>query len=115
MRTFIRSLFGRLGYVKASEVVTISEDQAEQLRAAEAFVENWTNSGLASTLIEDYTCTLGCSEAETYADVFRAFGYYVLAEDIVHDHAEYDECGDAHHICGLDCIVDDEDPFELAA
>ncbi|MET8702765.1 hypothetical protein ABZW10_28480 [Kitasatospora sp. NPDC004723] len=111
MRNLVRRFLARRGYVKTTSITAIT---SEQLRAAEAFVESWTDSGLASSLIHDYTRTLDCSEAETYAGVFRAFGYHALAEDIILDHTEYDECGDDHHICDGDC-EDDSETFVLSA
>ncbi|MFI2607741.1 hypothetical protein [Kitasatospora sp. NPDC018619] len=104
MRALARSILGRFGYVKASEVAIIDEYQAGQLRAADAFVECWTDSGLASSLISDYT-TLCCDEAETYADVFRAFGYVNTADLIISGHADDDVCGTAHHACDAACYV----------
>ncbi|MEU5383705.1 hypothetical protein [Kitasatospora cineracea] len=99
MRSFTRRILARLGYVKASEVPALSLTDVTRLKAADAFVEQWTNSGLAGSLIDDYMCTLGCSEAETYADLFRAYGYTSTADGIISDHTQYDECGDSHHMC----------------
>jgi hypothetical protein len=66
-----------------------------KLKAAEEFVESWTNSGLASTLITDYGCTLCCDEAEKYADLMRAFKYTETAEGILADHGE--DCDTPHY------------------
>ncbi|MEV5677437.1 hypothetical protein [Streptomyces sp. NPDC052179] len=75
------------------------KEQAAKLKAAEAFVESWTTSGLASTLIPDYSCTLGCEEAITYGALMRAFGYPSTAETILADHGE--DCDTPHyHECG---------------
>jgi len=67
----------------------------KRLKAAEAFVESWMTSELAYTLITDYSCTLGCKEAETYAGLFRAFKYPNAAESILADHGE--ACETPHH------------------
>jgi hypothetical protein len=66
-----------------------------RLKAAEAFVESWTTSGLAWSLITDYSCTLGCEEAETFAGLFRSFGYDNTAETILADHGE--DCDTPHY------------------
>lgn len=67
----------------------------KRLAAAEAFVEAWTDSGLAYNLIPDYGCTLGCSEAKTYAGLLRAFGYENTADQILADHGE--DCDNPHY------------------
>jgi len=66
--------------------------------AAKGFVETWGNSGLATSLVDDYDCTLTCAEADAFAAMFAAFGYRGTAETIVQAHAEHDEPGDAHFI-----------------
>jgi hypothetical protein len=71
----------------------------KQLAAAAAFVDAWTTSGLAYSLISDYNCTLTCEEADTMAGLFRAFHYPSTAEGIVEEHSETDECGNLHHEC----------------
>ena len=70
----------------------VRKEFARRLKAAEAFVETWTNSGLASTLVTDYSCTLTCEEAKTYAGLMRAFGYNNTAAQIIADHSE--DCDD---------------------
>jgi hypothetical protein len=71
----------------------------KQLAAAAAFVDAWTTSGLAYSLISDYGCTLTCEEAESMAGLFRAFQYPNTADSIVEEHSEVDQCGDTHHQC----------------
>jgi len=85
-------------YTKAAK----RRDRA-QLAAAEAFVETWADSGLSYELIDGYTCTLGCDEAEAYAGIFRSFGYTSTADQIIADHAEYDECDERHHTPCSEC------------
>jgi hypothetical protein len=70
---------------------------AARLSAAAKFVAEWTTTGLASTLIDDYSCTLNCGEADSMAALFRAFGCPSTADGILKDHAEHDECDDSHH------------------
>lgn len=70
---------------------------AAQHKAAEAFVEMWTDSGLASELITDYDCTLTCGEANAFAALMRSFNYENTADQIIADHAEDDDCGAEHH------------------
>lgn len=67
----------------------------KRLKAAEAFVESWTTSELAGRLITDYNCTLSCDPAETFAGIFRAFGYPNYAESILADHGE--DCDSPHY------------------
>jgi hypothetical protein len=71
----------------------------KQLAAAAAFVDAWTTSGLAYSLISDYDCTLTCEEAESMAGLFRAFRYSNTAASIIEEHSEHDECGNLHHQC----------------
>ncbi|MFF1908594.1 hypothetical protein [Kitasatospora sp. NPDC058218] len=111
MRTLVRRILARFGYVKTTP---LTQDEADHLidvahgySAANAFVEAWTTSGLAYELVGYYDCTLTCSEAESMADLFRAFGYENTADDIIASHSESDECGDSHHSCD-DCTSDDE-------
>ncbi|MFF8629706.1 hypothetical protein [Streptomyces werraensis] len=66
----------------------VRKEFARKLAAAEAFVETWTNTGLASSLITDYTCTLTCEEAKTYSALMRSFGYVNTASSIIADHCE---------------------------
>ncbi|WP_435270949.1 hypothetical protein [Streptomyces sp. 1222.5] len=66
-----------------------------QQAAAEAFVETWTDTGLAWSLITDYSCTLTCSEAEKFAGLMRAFKYTETAEGILADHGE--DCDTPHY------------------
>ncbi|MFI0553447.1 hypothetical protein [Streptomyces scabiei] len=66
----------------------VRKEFKRKLAAAEAFVETWTNSGLSYSLITDYNCTLGCDEAKTYAELFRAFRYSNTAAQIIADHSE---------------------------
>jgi hypothetical protein len=72
-----------------------------KLKAADAFVETWTNSGLADSLIVDYDCTLGCEEANTYSGLMRAFGYVNHAESIIADHGEDCDHPHAHDFRGV--------------
>lgn len=72
----------------------VRKEFARKMKAAEAFVDAWTNSGLASSLITDYSCTLGCDEADTYSDLFRSFGYTWTADQILADHGE--DCDTPH-------------------
>lgn len=71
--------------------------QQQKFEAAAEFVETWSHSGLAESLIEDYTCHLGCGEAEAFADLFRAFGHDSIADAIIEDHSEHDDIGDLHY------------------
>ncbi|MEV3860691.1 hypothetical protein AB0J38_41080 [Streptomyces sp. NPDC050095] len=73
----------------------VRKEFKRKLAAAEAFVEAWTNSGLASTLITDYTCTLMCEEAKTFAGLMRSFGYHNTAAQIIADHCE--DCDDLEY------------------
>jgi hypothetical protein len=66
----------------------VRKEYARKLAAAEAFVKTWTNTGLASTLITDYSCTLTCEEAKAYADLMRSFRYPNTAAQIIADHCE---------------------------
>ena len=66
-----------------------------QQAAADAFVKEWTKSGLSDTLIMDYKCFLNCGEAETYSGLFRAFGHVDTAESILADHGE--DCDTPHY------------------
>ncbi|MFG3582541.1 hypothetical protein [Streptomyces sp. NPDC047990] len=61
-------------------------ERETRLKAAEAFVEEWTNTGLASSFAHDYDCTFNCAEAETYGDLLRSFGYPSTAEDMMEGH-----------------------------
>lgn len=74
------------------------KEQAAKLKAAEAFTDAWMTSGLAYTLITDYSCTLTCDEAETYAGIFRAFMYPDTSEQILADHGE--DCDSPHYHAG---------------
>ncbi|WP_043470243.1 hypothetical protein [Kitasatospora sp. MBT66] len=69
---------------------------------------------LISRDIEGGDYILNCREAEALGSLLWSFGHGEMAEQVISAHSEYDECGDAHHICGSDCSEDDEDPFELA-
>ncbi|MFF4245206.1 hypothetical protein ACFYY2_12115 [Streptomyces sp. NPDC001822] len=71
------------------------KEQAEKLKAADAFTDAWMTSGLAYSLISDYSCTLTCEEAMTYACIFRAFKYPDTAEQILADHGE--DCDNPHY------------------
>jgi hypothetical protein len=73
----------------------VRKEYAAKLKAADAFVEAWTDSGLAWSLITDYSCTLNCGEAETFADLMRAFKYTETAEGILADHGE--DCDTPHY------------------
>ncbi|MET9499550.1 hypothetical protein [Streptomyces sp. NPDC006552] len=79
----------------------------ELAQACDDFVTTWVGTGLASELVPHYDCTLTCEEAETLAGVTGAYGYAGTAEAILSEHAEHDECGDAHHSCP-DCTEDDD-------
>lgn len=77
--------------------MAVATDQ-DKLAAAEQFVETWERSGLAESLIEDYTCHLGCGEAEAFAGLFRTFGHPDIADIIIEDHTRHDtEPGDSHY------------------
>jgi hypothetical protein len=73
----------------------VRKEFKRQQAAAEAFVEMWTDTGLAWSLISDYSCTLTCGEAEKYADLMRAFKYTETAEGILADHGE--DCDTPHY------------------
>ncbi|MFE5542749.1 hypothetical protein ACFQ71_02905 [Streptomyces sp. NPDC056534] len=73
----------------------MKNEAARRLAAAEAFTSQWMTSGLAYSLIGDYTCTLTCGEAETMADLFRIFQYPETADQILSDHGE--DCDTPHH------------------
>jgi hypothetical protein len=73
----------------------VRKEYAAKLKAADAFVEAWTTSGLAWSLITDYSCTLNCGEAETFADLMRTFKYTETAEGILADHGE--DCDTPHY------------------
>ncbi|MGW1231405.1 hypothetical protein [Streptomyces californicus] len=64
------------------------KEQAAKLRAAEKFTDAWMTSGLAYELLQNYDMTLGCEEAETYAELFNAFKYPHTAEQVLADHRE---------------------------
>ncbi|WP_328377062.1 hypothetical protein OHB13_11970 [Streptomyces sp. NBC_00440] len=76
----------------------VRKEFARKLAAADAFVDAWTTSGMASTLIPDYDCPLGCSDAMTFAALLRAFGYVNTAEEILADHGE--DCDYPHYHVG---------------
>ncbi|MGW5773135.1 hypothetical protein ACWEVY_28785 [Streptomyces longwoodensis] len=73
----------------------VRKELQRQQAAAAAFVKEWTHSGLASGLIDDYSCTLTCGEAETYSGLFRSFGYHGTADSILADHGE--DCDTPHY------------------
>ncbi|MFF9649708.1 hypothetical protein [Streptomyces sp. NPDC014622] len=77
------------------------KEQARKLKAAEAFVEAWATSELASNLITDYDCQIGCEEANTFADLLRSFRYVITADQILADHGEYCEYPHAHDFRGV--------------
>ncbi|MDI3386921.1 hypothetical protein QIS99_12015 [Streptomyces sp. B-S-A8] len=66
------------------------------ISAATAFVDAWQH--LAPTLTYDYECHLQCSEANTLAELFRAFGRQDVADEVIAAHAEHDEPGDSHYV-----------------
>ncbi|MFJ5066498.1 hypothetical protein ACIQC7_08785 [Kitasatospora sp. NPDC088556] len=115
MHTFLRSLAIRVGLIQVIEIpvrevvevpVTVPmvpRALAAKLAAADAFVETWTDSGLAWTFLGNLDTTLSCREAEAIAELFHAFGYVNTAADIISEHADLDECGDRHHTCDDDC------------
>ncbi|MFZ3562688.1 hypothetical protein ACOKM5_42915 [Streptomyces sp. BH097] len=75
-------------------------DQLHELaQAVDAFVGTWVGTGLASELVPHYNCTLTCEEAESLAGLTRTYGYAETAECVLSEHAEHDECGNAHHQC----------------
>lgn len=67
----------------------------ERVEAAELFVKDWME--LFVSLHGDYDCTMTCSEAESAADLLRAFGRKEAAEAVMEHHTESDEPGDAHY------------------
>lgn len=67
----------------------------EKMQAAESFVNEWV--WLASTLVDDYDCHMTCSEAESLAAPFRAFGDTSTAAEIMRTHSEKDDPEDSHH------------------
>jgi hypothetical protein len=68
----------------------------ERYWAAEAFVEQWTDSQLAEELPWQFELT--CSEAETFSELFRAFGYPNTADEIIADHAQANaDCSESNH------------------
>jgi hypothetical protein len=79
----------------------VRQEFARKLKAADAFVDAWTTSGLAYDLIPNYDCTLGCEEAKTYADLFRVFEYTNTAEQILADHGESCETPHYHEPQGV--------------
>ncbi|MVO87448.1 hypothetical protein GPA10_22455 [Streptomyces sp. p1417] len=72
----------------------IRKEFKRKLAAAEEFVEVWMNTGLSSSLITDYSCTLTCAEADTYAGIFKEFGHPDTAATILADHGE--DCDSPH-------------------
>lgn len=72
----------------------------DKMQAAEDFVNVWSHSGLAESLIEDYTCHLGCGEAEAFASLFRTFGHPSIADAIIEDHTRHDTDPDDLHYTG---------------
>jgi hypothetical protein len=73
----------------------VRNEHKRKLKAADAFVRAWTESGLSSTLIHDYNCFLNCGEAESYSGLFRAYGAPDTAESILADHSE--DCDTPHY------------------
>jgi hypothetical protein len=66
----------------------------QQRDAAATFVEVWAE--LLPALPDDYTCHLNCAEADTAAELLRAFGHTEAAASLMKAHAEHDDPGDAH-------------------
>ncbi|MGV9693414.1 hypothetical protein ACWDUX_30400 [Streptomyces sp. NPDC003444] len=64
----------------------MKNEAARRLAAAEAFVEQWTTSGRACEMAEQYA--INCGDAETMADLFRTFQYPNTAHTILSDHAQ---------------------------
>lgn len=64
------------------------KEQAAKLKAAAAFTDAWMTSGLSYNLLPDYDISLGCEEAETYAELFHAFNYPHTGEQILADHRQ---------------------------
>lgn len=62
-----------------------------QLAAAALFVETWAG------LFRDGTISMTCIEADTAADLLRAFGRDDVADAHSAGHAAADEPGDAHY------------------
>lgn len=60
----------------------------------ERFTQAWGD--LASSLVDDYGCTMTCAEADALADVFRSVGEDNTAEAILESHARTDDAGDGH-------------------
>ncbi|MFD7336697.1 hypothetical protein ACFV98_11920 [Streptomyces violascens] len=67
----------------------------EQMQAAQTFIDQW--ACLASTLVDDYECHMTCSEAESLAALFRAFGDTFTAEEVMRAHSEKDDEEDEPH------------------
>jgi hypothetical protein len=73
----------------------MSIDAERQLDIARTFAETWAD--LLTSLPDDYTCHLNCAEADTAAELLRAFGYEETAASLIRAHAEHDEPGETHH------------------
>jgi hypothetical protein len=84
---------------------------AAKLKAADAFVEAWTTSGIASTLIHDYSCFFNCGEAKAYSDLMRSFGYTYTAEQIIADHSEDCDEPEIHYPTGVWTVDVEAYPF----
>lgn len=81
MRTFIRSILGRFGYVKAT---------------ATPVIESVTSLEILLTECTDLAFT--CSEAEAMAELLRTFHAFTAAEELMANHAAKDDgCDDEHH------------------
>ncbi|MFK0231193.1 hypothetical protein ACIQUL_36115 [Streptomyces sp. NPDC090303] len=70
----------------------MKNEAARRLAAAEDFVEQWTTSGRACEMAEDYQ--LNCGDAEVMAELFRSFAYPNTADSILADHRE--DCRTPH-------------------
>lgn len=73
----------------------VRKEFQRKLKAADAFVDSWTTSELPSNLGGDYGCYLTCTEAETFAELLRAFRYPNTAAEVLSNHAQ--NCETPHH------------------
>jgi hypothetical protein len=82
------------GYVGSKEE---DEEMRPQVEAAAHFLN--VCSEVIGSLPGDYSCYLTCYEAESLAELYRAFGDDGKADDVIEGHAEGDEHGEKHCRC----------------